>query len=124
MSEIGSRGEDRPALPSEKASTARPPPTAVPAAVEVYISSCAALYEIECKRHNASCTVAGIVEERKGNNSPGVFWAPQVHAMRYANALLVYCRHGDVFNHTSSVNLLFLLPSREAGVSLLANAAV
>jgi hypothetical protein len=56
--------------------------------------------------------------------APGCGWAPQVHAMRYANALLVYCRRGDVFHHTSSVNLLPLLPSREAGVSLLANAAV
>jgi hypothetical protein len=56
--------------------------------------------------------------------APGCGWAPQVRAMRYANALRVYRRSGDVFHHTSSVNLLPLLPSREAGVSLLANAAV
>jgi hypothetical protein len=70
--------------------------------------------------------VAGIVEKREKKEmiAPGCGWAPQVHAMRYTNTLLVYCLHGDGFDHTSSVNLLPLLPSREAGVSLLANAAV
>lgn len=44
--------------------------------------------------------------------------------MRYANARVLYCHLGKSNHYTSSVNLLPLLPSKEAGVSLLANVAV
>jgi hypothetical protein len=83
----------------------------VPTAVEVCISSCAALNEKKCKRHNALCTMAGIVE-RIGKRKSLMFW------LRRSRPCVMQMLH------TSSVNLLFLPESREAGVSLLANAAV
>lgn len=92
----------------------------LPAAVEVYIFSFMCSAEREREMQNVTmllCTMAGIVErirKRKEKREKSLMmWLSQVQALRVCKCF-----------HTSSVNLLFLPESSDAGVSLLANVAV
>lgn len=73
----------------------------------------------QCCSFGTALTAGGIVKRQKEKHNGLQCASPIVELLRnnvhYAN---------DVLAHTSSVNRLFLLPSRETGVSLLPNAAV